>query len=331
MSVKSDILSILEQNRTEPVSGEAIASRLNISRAYVWKMIKKLKEEGYQIVATPNLGYILDQDTDVISKEGILPYLAAPYQALPLFVYKSIDSTNTEAKKMAVNHAEHGTVLIAEEQTAGRGRRGRTFYSTNGLGIYISFILKPDITLQDSVLITTAASVAVNRAIEKVTGLETKIKWVNDLYYQDHKVCGILTEAVTDCDTGCIDSLVLGIGINFCLDSSSIPEELKNVVGSLFDHKPANITRNHLCAELINEVMQISDHLTERSFLSDYKKKSMVIGERILVIGQGEGVPAKAIDIDPNGGLIVQLDHGERKTLNSGEITIRRLPTPPQS
>lgn len=325
MSIKSDILSILEQNREEPVSGEVIASKLNVSRAYVWKAINKLKEEGYQITATPNLGYILNHDTDVISKEGILPNLAEELQSNELLVYKSIDSTNTEAKKLAVSGTAHGTVIISEEQTAGRGRRGRSFFSPRGLGIYMSFILRPTINVQDSVLITTAASVAVSRAIEKVTGIQVKIKWVNDLFYQDKKICGILTEAVTDCDTGCIDSLILGIGINFCLDSVSIPEDLRGIVGSLYEVKPEGMTRNLLCAQIINEVMELCQHLAERNFLKEYKEKSMVIGERILVIGQGEPVPARAIDIDSSGGLIVEFDSGQQKTLNSGEISIRKM------
>ena len=325
MSVKSDILSILEQNREEPVSGEAIASKLEVSRAYVWKAINQLKKEGYQISATPNLGYILNHETDVISKEGILPTLNEALQTNELLVYKTIDSTNTEAKKLAVSGASHGTVIISEEQTAGRGRRGRSFYSPKGLGIYMSFILKPAINVQDSVLITTAASVAVSRAIEKVTGLQVKIKWVNDLFYQDKKICGILTEAVTDCDTGSIDSLILGIGINFCLDSTAIPEELREIVGSLYVSKPTDVTRNLLCAQIINEVMELSQHLAEREFLKEYKQKSMVIGERILVIGQGEPVPARAIDIDSSGGLIVEFDSGQQNTLNSGEISIRKV------
>lgn len=325
MSVKSEILSILEQNREEPISGEAIASRLNVSRAYVWKAINKLKQEGYHITATPNLGYILNHETDVLSKEGILPALNESLQGNEILVYKTIDSTNTEAKKLAVSGAAHGTVIISEEQTAGRGRRGRSFYSPKGLGIYMSFVLKPTIHVQDSVLITTAASVAVSRAIDKVTGIQTKIKWVNDLFYKDKKICGILTEAVTDCDTGCIDSLILGIGINFCMDPAFVPVELKEIVGGLFETKPADITRNLLCAQIINEVMELCDHLTEREFLHEYKEKSMVIGERILVIGQGEPTPAQALDIDSTGGLVVEFDSGEQQTLTSGEISIRKI------
>lgn len=329
MSVKSDILAILEQHRNDPISGELIAEELNVSRAYVWKVIKKLKEEGYEILATPNLGYLLADSTDVISSEGIKPYLDEMNVNLPLFIYKTIDSTNTQAKKMAMDGAPHGTVLIAEEQTAGRGRRGRNFYSMSGLGIYMSFILRPELTAQDSVLITTAASVCVSRAIEQVTGIKTSIKWVNDLFYNKYKVCGILTEAVTDLETGGIDSLILGIGINYCLDSETIPKELKEIVGSLFHQKPTSITRNQLCAALINEVLNQCNHLTERDFLQEYKEKSLVLGSRIQILGNNEVIQAQAIDIDSSGGLIVRYDSGEIATLNSGEISIRTLPTTP--
>lgn len=329
MSAKSDILAILEQHRNNPISGEAIATELKVSRAYVWKVIKNLKEEGYHIKATQNLGYILEDSTDVISKEGIIPHLVPSNRDNTIHIYKSIDSTNIQAKKLALDGAPHGTVLIAEEQTAGRGRRGRNFYSMSGLGIYISFILRPQLSFQDSVLITTAASVAASRAIEQVTGIKTGIKWVNDLFYGKRKVCGILTEAVTDLESGQIDALVLGIGINYCLDQTTIPSELKEIVGSLFDEKPATITRNQLCATLINEVMELCNHLSERSFLTEYKEKSLVIGERIKIISNEDITEAFAVDIDSSGGLIVQLDSGEMKILNSGEISIRTIaPTP---
>lgn len=325
MSVKNDILSILEQNRNEPISGEAIATKLNVSRAYVWKAINKLKEEGYDISASPNLGYILSNSNDMISKEGILPFLHPAYQNNTIYVYKTISSTNTEAKRLALNNAMHGTVVISEEQSAGRGRRGRSFYSPKGLGIYISFVLHLDLSIQDAVLITTAASVAVHRAIKEVTNIDTKIKWVNDLYYQEKKICGILTEAVTNIETGQIDSLVVGIGLNFNLPKESIPDELKEIVGSLYSEKPTNITRNMLCAEIMNQLFDLINDLPKCDFLTDYKKHSMVLGKKIYIINGNQKETATAIDIDSAGGLIVKLDDGTIKTLNTGEISIRPM------
>ena len=325
MSVKSDILRILLENKAEPISGEAIAIRLNVSRAYVWKTIRKLKEEGYHITATQNLGYILTQESDLISKEGIQSFLRKDYYSNDVLVYKTIDSTNTEAKKLAVAGASHGTVVLSEEQTEGRGRRGRSFFSPNGNGIYMSLILRPNLNVQDSVLITTAASVAVSRAIKKVTNLDTQIKWVNDLYMNGKKICGILTEAVTDCDTGCIDSIILGIGINFSLKSNRIPEELKHTIGSLYETKPDHLTRNQLCAEIITQVLDLCQQLSDRTFLEEYKTKSLVIGQHILILGNTIQESGIAIDINSSGGLIVQMDSGEIRTLNSGEITIRTI------
>lgn len=325
MSIKSKILSILEEHRNTPISGESIASNLNISRAYVWKTIRQLKEDGYEIIATPNLGYMLGHESDVLSKEGILLSLNEEYKQLPIYVYDTIDSTNNEAKKRAVSGACHGTVVVSNEQSAGRGRRGRNFYSPKGSGIYISFVLRPELNLQDCVRITTAASVAVSRAIEKTAHIKTQIKWVNDLFYEGKKVCGILTEAVTDCDTGCIDSIILGIGVNVCMKSDQIPFDLKTIAGSLFEEKPTFLTRNQLCAHMIHEVLTVCTHLMDPSVMQEYKEKSLVLGKHVLVHGPSAPKPATAMDIDCSGGLTVQYDDGQIETLHSGEISIRML------
>ena len=222
MSSKSNILQILEKNRGTYVSGEELAQQLQISRSAIWKAISELKKEGYQIISVTNKGYCLSDATDVISAEGIGPYLTNGSQDM-IHVFKTVDSTNLVAKKMALEQAPHGTVVLAEEQTAGRGRMGRSFHSPAGSGIYMSFILRPNLTSNDAVLITTAASVAVARAIEEVTHIHTGIKWVNDVYMNGKKICGILTEALTDFESGGIESIILGIGINFSTAVSSFP------------------------------------------------------------------------------------------------------------
>ena len=306
-----------------PISGETIASQLNISRAAVCKNIKHLKEEGYQIEAATNRGYILSSVSDIISKEGILPFLLDQYKNIPIETFKTIDSTNLYAKRLAVDGAESGTCVIAEEQTKGRGRRGRDFYSPKGYGIYMSLILRLNLNLLDSVLITTAASVAVSRAIESVTTISPKIKWVNDLYVNGKKVCGILTEAVTDFETGTIDSVVLGIGINFYQNPDGFPDELTQKAGALFGQKPTHITRNQLCAAIINEMLNIVQSLSTRAYLSEYKERCLVLNQKIAVITINGSRLATALDIDSNGGLIVRYEDGQLDTLNSGEITIR--------
>ena len=325
MSIKSELLSILEINRNKPISGESIANQLNISRAYVWKVIKQLKEEGYDITATNNKGYQLNNSTDVQSREGILPFLNSENSNLPIQVFKSIGSTNMEAKRIALDGGIHGTTIIAEEQTAGRGRRGKSFFSPKSSGIYLSMILRLDLDLCDAVFITTATAVAVSNAIESVTGIKTSIKWVNDLYYNHKKVCGILTEAVTDFESGSVDSIVVGIGINFLTDSSDFPDELQSIAGSLYQIKPSDITRNQLCAEIINQMLLICRDLKTRTYLTQYKERSMVLHKEIWVIKENENHKAIALDIDSNGGLLVQYESGDTELLNSGEISIRPL------
>lgn len=326
MSAKDDILSILEQNREIPISGEALANRIGISRAAIWKAIHKLKEEGYQITATTNKGYCLTCNNDVISSQGIRPFLAPSNKEIPIFTYKTIDSTNHFAKKLSLDQAVHGTTVISEEQTAGRGRRGRVFYSPDGLGIYMSMILKLDMNVQDAILITTAASVAVSNAIERVTKTKTSIKWVNDLYKDNKKICGILTEAVNDFETGMIESIILGIGINFVQNEQGFPEDLQQVAGALYQNRPKGITRNQLCGAIINEILTTCNELPQRNFLTTYRERSMVLGKDIYVITHGDKKTAHAIDIDNNGGLVVQFSNGKKTVLNTGEISIRLQP-----
>ncbi|MBR0599090.1 biotin--[acetyl-CoA-carboxylase] ligase [Sinanaerobacter chloroacetimidivorans] len=339
MSTKLSVLKILEEKKGQTISGEELANHLEVSRAAIWKAIKELRKEGYAIDAITNKGYCLTEDNDRISVQGILPHLQSANMEEKVFVYKLLESTNLTAKKMALDGAAPGTVVIAEEQSKGRGRMGRSFYSPADSGIYMSLILKPGFDVAKSVLITTAASVAVCKAIEKVTGIRCEIKWVNDIYMKGKKICGILTEAVTDFESGHIEHIILGIGINFTTAKVSFPEELKDIAGSLF-HKTEDlkktgtkqISRNQLIAEVINEVLSIHQDLESRSFIPEYKERSFVLGKEINImqrISSSSGsdvpppVPATAVDIDSDGGLVVRYEDGSTDTLNSGEISIR--------
>lgn len=345
MSTRGNVLKALEENKGRAISGEELASRLNISRAAVWKAIQELRKESYRIDAITNKGYCLAPDSDVLSTEGILPHVKEISMANRIHVFKTLESTNLTAKKMALDGAPYNTVVIAEEQTKGRGRMGRSFFSPPAGGVYMTFILEPRFDTARSVLITTAASVAVCKAIEAVTGISCRIKWVNDIYMEDKKICGILTEAVTDFESGHIDHIVLGIGINFSTARTAFPEELSGIAGSLFeksqetavdcaDRPSGEISRNRLIAEVINQMLAINENLESRSFIEEYKNRSFVLGKEILVIptsGLGkernlaEGIPATAIDIDGDGGLVVRYRDGAVQTLNSGEISIRTL------
>lgn len=328
MSVKYEVLKTLEKNKGESFSGETLAGTLGVSRAAVWKAITALRKEGYPIEAATNKGYALLEDSDLLSEQGIRLHLDEETSALPLHVYKTLDSTNLAAKRLALEGVNHGTVVISNEQTKGRGRLGREFYSPASSGIYLTILLKPNFDLSKSVLITTAASVAVCKAIQKVCGVESQIKWVNDVYINGEKICGILTEAITDFETGAIEYIASGIGINCHMPESGFPEEIKNKAGAI----QASFSRNELAAEVINQMMSIYKNIETRDFITEYKKRSMVLGKTIEVIKHyniqqdsqtSKAETAVALDIDVDGGLIVEYENGIREVLNTGEISIK--------
>ncbi len=326
MSSKSSILRILEQQKGSHVSGEDLAKQLQISRSAVWKAINELKKEGYQITAVPNRGYCLDPSSDRLSPEGVESYLTEVVWAGNIHVYQLLESTNVTARQLALDGAPHGTVVLAEEQSAGRGRMGRRFASPKHTGIYMSVLLRPHWSAEDSLLITTAASVAVCRAVEQTTGKSAQIKWVNDVYLEGRKVCGILTEAVTDLESGGIESIILGIGVNFSTALADFPEELQHKAGSLFEKPPEHLDRNRFAAILIQEVMALCDTLTSRSFLNEYRERSLVLGKTVQVLPFGkQAYPAKAVDIDEQGGLVLALADGSKQVLRSGEVSIRGI------
>ena len=322
MPVKNEVLHILELNMGKSVSGQELAEKLGVSRTAVWKSIKSLEKEGYIISGISNKGYSLSPASDVLSSKGIMAYIRDEFKDISITAYKTINSTNTEAKLQAMQNAAHGTVIVSEEQTSGRGRMGRTFYSPSQSGIYMSIILKPTLSITDSVLITTAAATAVCMAIDKFTELETKIKWVNDIYINNKKVCGILTEAVTDVESGIVNSIIVGIGVN--VKAAVFPEELKETAGSIFSSNEGGCIRTRLAAEIINNILNVCKNLGSRDFLDFYRERSMIIGEKIKYLKNNQWFEGYAQDIDEFGGLVIFHDDGHKEVLHSGEITVRK-------
>lgn len=323
MNLKQNVLKYLEENRKSYISGEQLAELFGVSRSAVWKAIKKLREEGYDIEATSNKGYRLSEKNDRISAVGIAQYLPnVPMENI--IVFSEVDSTNNVAKEMALKGAAHGTVILAERQTAGRGRMGRSFESPAGTGIYLTIIMRPDTDMQKALLITTAAAVGVCRAIRRVTGVQAVIKWVNDVYIGEKKVCGILTEAVTDFESGSLESVVTGIGINFKTPNQAFSEEARaRGICSIYEEETPSVTRNQLAAAIIQEVLSVCGNLDDKSFLSEYREWSIVIGKEILYSRGKEQRKARVLDIGDDGGLIVLTADGEQTVLSSGEISVR--------
>jgi len=327
MSTKNQIFRLLMEHRGESVSGQTIGATLGISRAAVWKGITMLRKDGYPIEAVTNKGYRLSGTEDYLSAEEISAMLAAGGPTMEVRVFDSVESTNKTAKEASLSEPDHSMVVLANQQTAGRGRLGRSFYSPENSGLYMSILFKPPFDLRHSVLITTAAAVVVVRAIEALSPVELGIKWVNDIYYNDKKICGILTEAISDFETGQISYVVLGIGVN-CFDAS-YPDYLAGIAGSL----GGGFTRNQLAAEIINQWNQMVPTIESRDFLEEYRNRSMVLGQEIRIYPtgnkEGEGALAQAIAIDADGGLQVRYltgpNLGLTEVLSGGEVSIKKV------
>lgn len=325
MELKQEILKILEENRGKSVNGSKLAERLFVTRSAVWKAVKALQKDGYHITAVTNKGYCLLPDNDIVSAESIKPYLRNQAKDFQLKVYQSVTSTNTVAKELASQGAKAGTVIIAKEQTQGRGRMGRSFYSPSSTGIYFTIILRPELSVEDSLLITTATAVAVVKAIDTVSGRKAKIKWVNDIFVDGKKVCGILTEASMNFESGSLEYAVVGIGINIL--PKDFPEEITKVAGSVFSEKPSDApVISHLVAEVLNNMAECMNQITDKRYLDDYRSQSFLIGQDILVIKDGSKIPAKAIEIDDKARLVVEYSDKSKEALSSGEVSVRPIP-----
>lgn len=309
--LKENILAKLEQNRQIPLSGQKLAEEFHVSRNAVWKAINQLKSQGYEILSLRSSGYILAEDCHILSPEGIRSFLDV-HADLPIFVFETIDSTNNEAKRMLSSGYEKTALIVSNGQTHGRGRRGRSFYSPDQTGIYMSFILPVSETCKNPLLLTLASSVAVLRSIHRLTDIELQIKWVNDLFYQGKKAGGILTEAISDLETGQISHAIAGIGIN--LQTIEFPEEFAHKAISL---PCVNLNRNQLIASITEELLSMHWEDTD-TFLDEYIRNSLVIGKQVVY--RGEAVTALSILSD--GGLQILHQDGQKEILYNGEIQL---------
>lgn len=321
MTLKDKILQALEDNRGEAMSGQQLADKLNVTRASIWKNIKLLQDEGYSIVAAQNKGYILEKSNDKISEQSLRACLDKKYGDIQILTFDSSPSTNAEAMTRLMNGSlAHGALIVADEQTNGRGRMGKSFFSPKQ-GIYMSVCISKSIErMQDVMVITPAAAVAVRSAIYKLTGIDAKIKWVNDIYIGKKKVCGILTQADIDFESGKAGTFIIGIGINFV--EQNFPDDIKDKACALFSSRPT-ITRSQLISEIYNNIMQLTADLTDRRFMLDYKSNSLVMDKEISYIYNGEYKRGRVIDIDSDGCLSVQEVGGGVRKLTCGEISIK--------
>lgn len=262
--------------------------------------------------------------TDRLNADKITERLNDSLPTCEIKLYDTVTSTNTLAKQLAEQGAKEGTVIIADSQTAGKGRLGRKFSSPSGTGLYISIILRPKFSAEQALSITTAAAVATANAIETVTDKKAMIKWVNDIYVDGCKVCGILTEGSTDFKTGKLNYAVLGIGVNVSTPNGGFPEEIKEIAGALYKTDAPGNTRNSLAAEILNNFFAYYEHLTERTFLSEYKARSLLNGVKITFALGDEKYAGIVEGIDDECALVVRLSNGRTQTFSAGEISVEK-------
>lgn len=249
--------------------------------------------------------------------QEVLKYLKSEVSIIP---YETTDSTNTQAKLYCGKFKDSGVIspvlFIANHQNGGKGRLGRSFYSPADSGLYMSLLIKAEQIENDIVCVTTATAVCVCDAIKKLCNITPKIKWVNDIYIEDKKVCGILCEAVTNPDTMKIEYLIIGIGVN--VSTKNFPDEIKDIATKL----PVKVNKNKLCAYITDNIIDELSHINDRNFITKYKELSLVLNKDITYTENGTTKTATAVDIDQNGGLVIKTENG-LQTLSTGEITVR--------
>jgi len=317
-SVREKALELMKTGET--ISGEELARTLGVSRTAVWKAVNQLRRSGYEISAGTNRGYRLVSVPDILSETEIRRWLTTKEIGQRLEIHEKLDSTNNRAKALAASGAPHGLTVIADSQSGGRGRLGRSFFSPEHSGVYLTCILRPDCVPERAGLLTSLAAVATARAVEDIAEAEVRIKWVNDLYIGGKKICGILSEAGLNMEAGKLEYAVVGIGVN--VNRMSFPPELKETATSIGNETGKAPDRNRLIAEILNRLEELYGDLETGAFLQESRRRSNVIGRNVTVIEGAKTYPARALDIDDQGRLIIETEEG-RSCLNYGEVSLK--------
>ncbi len=319
--MEAKILAYLKENKHNFVSGEEICRKLKVSRTAVWKHIRNLKENGYEVLAQPHFGYRLVKVPDRMLVDEITYKLSTKSFGKKVVAYKSTSSTNARAYTLAEQSAVEGTLVISEEQTQGKGRLGRSWNSPKGKGIYASLILRPKITPAEAGKLTLMSSVSVAKTIRRFTGAEALIKWPNDVLINDEKVCGILTEMSAEQDL--VKFIILGIGVNVNTDKDELPKGATSLKLKLKKH----VSRLDFLKNLLHELELQYIKIKNRGFgviVDEWRSFSLSLGRRVKVKWRGVLIEGQAMDVDDNGALIIRDDFGFSHHILSGDVRIIR-------
>ena len=307
------------------LSGQEICERLNVSRTAVWKVIKQLETEGYEIEAVRNRGYRLRFLGDVLSQAELESSIDSEWAGKNILYFDETDSTNTEIKKAAEKDAPHGTLAVADYQSMGKGRRGRSWAAPHGVGIWMSLLLRPELPPTCASMLTLVAALAVADGIREVCDLEAKIKWPNDIVVNGKKVCGILTEMSTELE--CINYIVTGIGINVA--NHEFPEEIRDVATSLYLETGKEVRRSQLIAAIMRAYEGYYDKFMEnqnlKSLMDVYNSRLANCGTQVRVLSPGNEYTGMALGIDEMGELLVRTEDGKVCKVISGEVSVRGI------
>lgn len=322
--MKNEILRLLKTNDTY-ISGQQLCGYFKVSRTSVWKVMEQLKKEGYEIEAVRNRGYRLISSPDVISEAEIKSLLGTEWAGKKVVYYDETDSTNNRAKDSGEKNGAHGTLFIADKQSAGKGRRGRVWESPPGKSIYMTILLRPEITPDKAPMLTLVMGLSAAEGIRKVSGVEAEIKWPNDIVMNKKKVCGILTEMATEMEY--VNYVVIGVGIN--VNQKYFPEEIKETATSLYEETGNVYRRSELIAAVLKRFEKNYETFLEAGDLSGIRKAydSILVnrGQEVKILEPGNEYTAVAEGINKNGELIVMLPDGRRKNIFAGEVSVRGI------
>ena len=322
--MKNEILRLLKTSDTY-ISGQQLCGYFKVSRTSVWKVMEQLKKEGYEIEAVRNRGYRLVSSPEVISEAEIKSLLGTEWAGRKVVYYDETDSTNNRAKDSGEKNGAHGTLFIADKQNAGKGRRGRAWESPSGKSIYMTILLRPQITPDKAPMLTLIMGLSVAEGIRKVSGAETEIKWPNDIVMNKKKVCGILTEMATEMEY--VNYVVIGVGIN--VNQEYFSEGIKEIATSLYEETGTVYQRSELIAAVLERFEKNYEMFLETGDLSAVRKAydSILVnrGQEVKVLEPGNEYRAVAEGINKNGELIVRLSDGRQKNIFAGEVSVRGI------
>lgn len=320
--MKSKVLGFLKR-ADNYVSGEEISKRLGVSRTAVWKHIRSLKEDGYKIESQPNRGYSLKQSPNLMLPTEIKPYLETRFLGFDIIYQARVTSTNIIARELAEKGASSGTLVLAEEQAGGKGRLGRVWASPPG-GIWLSFIVKPEVSPFQAPLFTLLTAAALGEVL-KDNGFKVGIKWPNDILCEGKKVVGILTEVRAEIER--LNYLVIGVGINANISSIDLPQELREQAATLQDILGIPINRPAFVAAFLKKWEELYFLSLEEGFaetLNIWRRNNITLGRELTIKIGGKEIRGKAIDIDEKGALIILKKDGTKESFLAGEVTLSK-------